>query len=140
MQRLSSTVSRQLVFAVGAASVAGCVVLLYARHVVGNPMRLFRDGEGVLRFETRRDVLERKAAVRAWRAGARARITPAHFFQSTIPNFCPPLQEARLALAAEPDSAPRRYSASLAEHALALERARLTAAGAAPDITDDDLQ
>jgi hypothetical protein len=70
MQRLSSTVSRQLVFAVGAASVAGCVVLLYARHVVGNPMRLFRDGEGVLRFETRRDVLERKAAVRAWRAGA----------------------------------------------------------------------
>ena len=63
--QLSPSLSRRLVFAVGAASLAGCVTLLYARHVAGNPMRLFRDSEGVLRFETRRDVLESKMAVRA---------------------------------------------------------------------------
>jgi hypothetical protein len=59
--RLPARVSSVLVTVVLAGSTAGGGWLMYQRHVVGHPMKIFRDSEGVLRFQTRRDALEEGA-------------------------------------------------------------------------------
>jgi hypothetical protein len=125
MQRLPSSASRLLVAATAAAAAAGAGALFWARYGPGgSPMRLFRDSEGVLRFQTRRDVLEQRAA-RAWAA-----------------------------LQAAPDGAAEKLAFGLAQHALEVELARLRAAAAggeagaggageapgAPRLRDEDLK
>lgn len=103
MQRLPSSVSGRLTTAVGLMCAAGAAALFIGRYGPGGaPFRLFRDSEGVLRFQTRRDVLEQRAA-QAW-----------------------------LALQAEPDSPQARLAFGLAQHALDSEvsRLRVTVGGA----------
>ena len=124
MQRLPTSVSLRLVGVVAAGSALGAAALFWARYgPSGSPMRLFRDSEGVLRFQTRRDVLEQRAA-RAWEA-----------------------------LQAAPDAPAARLAFGLAQHALDAEIARLreaaaaggggaaaAAAAAAPPLRDEDLK
>ena len=99
MQRLPSSASGGLTAAVGLLCAAGAAVLFIGRYGPGGaPLRLFRDSEGVLRFQTRRDELEQRTA-RAW-----------------------------VALQAEPNSPQARLAFGLAQHALEAEDARLRAA------------
>lgn len=62
MQRIPSSASNFLLSIVSIGVAIGGGILFYERYVNGNPMRIFRDGEGVLRFETRMDVVQRRYA------------------------------------------------------------------------------
>ena len=62
--KLPARVSKLLVTALSAGAVAGAGLLWYQRVIMRQPVGLMRDSEGILRVRTRKDVLEREAAVR----------------------------------------------------------------------------
>lgn len=109
--KLPSSASRALVTVVSVGCAVGTGALLYERHVVGNPMTIFRDGEGVLRFQTRRDLLERRAA------------------------------EAQARLQLEPEAKQLQYAYAIARRELELDMAKdAKTAAPRPMLTDADLK
>ena len=108
--KLPFRASRALVSIVSGGCALGAGILLYQRHVVGNPMTIIRDGEGVLRFQTRRDFLEQRVAV----AQARLLLSP---------------EDKRL-----------QFDFAISRRELDACLAKEGATGAAPPLTDSDLK
>jgi hypothetical protein len=98
LPRIPASVGNYTVTATVAVTVAAVGYVLYRQHVLGDPFRIIRDAEGVLRYQTRLDQLQERAAA------------------------------ARAALADDPASRRRQFDAWLADKELKEEVDRLVAA------------
>lgn len=98
---------------VSVAVTAACVAYVwYRQNVLGDPFRIIRDTEGVLRYQTRLDVLRDNAAV------------------------------AKKTLEADPTSRKKQFDSWLADKQLVEEMERLIAAGGQQSVRplrDEDL-
>lgn len=98
LPRISTSVGNYMVTASVAVTLASVAYVWYRQNVLGDPFRIIRDSEGVMRYQTRLDVLRDRAI------------------------------EAKKALDADPASRKRQFDAWLAEKQLQEEVDRLVAA------------
>ena len=57
--KLSAGVSRSIVIVAGVCTLGVSCYFVYMRQVLGHPMRVVRDDQGLLRMQTRREKLEK---------------------------------------------------------------------------------